>query len=365
MKHFLSNRPQALLGAVCLLAAAGTVLSCCMAPASFLGSISQNAQNAIIFHQGDREELILRINYQITGATMPDRFAWIVTTPTEPDAYRVAKPDLFDAMDRWASRLLTPRPKPQATGCGLGCGKEPAAGAIMAEEAAALEFGELAEVGPYAIQPVRARGAEALGALNGWLKENGFPSEDPEHMTWFIEKEFTFLCIKVTPPEGESAVPESSVLSPLQISFESVEVYYPLLFSARQGEFALSLYTLTFEPLNFDASMNSLERIHWHGSSLLKNVRVPTEELPSLLESVCNESKLRIPESEWHLNIVSSPVVNRNAEILDWQEDVFLATGGENVPIDQVAHRQDIGAPFAVFCAAMFLAGQRFFRRRD
>lgn len=356
------NRSRPIVGSAALLATAYAAFSCCMVPESFLGSISRNAQNAIIFHQGNREELILRINYQITGDSMPDRFAWIVTTPTEPDAYRVAGEDLFTSVDEWASALLTPRPSPVATGCGMGCGRQDDPAANLAFEEASLIFGELAEVGPYTIQPVRARGADALDALNAWLKKNGFPSEDPDHMKWFIEEEFTFLCIKVTPPEGKNAVPESSFLPPLQISFESEKLYYPLLFSARQGMFALSLYTLTDRPLNFAASQYNLRRINWHDRGLYKNVEVAKKDLPDLLGKAAKESKLMSSGDQWHLNIVSSPMVNVDAEILNWAEDVFFNTGGENVQVDKVARRFDIGAPFAVFCAAVFLLGRRLFR---
>ncbi len=293
-----SHRSKRIVCTAALLVTAYAAFSCCMVPASFLGSISQNAQDAIIFHQGNREELILRINYRITGDSMPDQFAWIVTTPTEPDAYRVANEDLFTSVDRWASALLTPRPSPVSTGCGLGCSKNDHPAANLAHEETSLIFGEFAEVGPFSIQPVRARGADALEALNAWLKKNGFPSEDPGHMKWFIEKEFTFLCIKVTPPEGKTAVPKSSFLPPLQISFESEKLYYPLMFSARQGRFALSLYTLTDQPLNFGASKHSLERIHWYGSGLYKNVEVAQKSLPDLLVEASEESKLNSPDAQ-------------------------------------------------------------------
>ena len=62
---------------------------CCMVPAGYKGSITQSGQEAVIFHDNGREELILKINYRISGAEMPDRFAWIITVPNEPDAYAI------------------------------------------------------------------------------------------------------------------------------------------------------------------------------------------------------------------------------------------------------------------------------------
>lgn len=43
------------------------VMPCCMLPAKYKGTISQNAHEAVIIHHGDREELVLRIDYKITG----------------------------------------------------------------------------------------------------------------------------------------------------------------------------------------------------------------------------------------------------------------------------------------------------------
>ena len=65
-------------------------LACMMTPKDYKGRISQNRHQAILFHQGDRQELILRVNYKIAGDKMPDQFAWIITTPTEPAAYHLA-----------------------------------------------------------------------------------------------------------------------------------------------------------------------------------------------------------------------------------------------------------------------------------
>ena len=42
-----------------------------------------------------------------------------------------------------------------------------------------------------------------VSALNAWLEKNGFPTEDPEHMKYFVENKFTFLAIKINPPKGD------------------------------------------------------------------------------------------------------------------------------------------------------------------
>ena len=72
-----------LLALLALLPTPQRGLACCMVPVTYKGSISQDAQEAILIHDGNREELILRINYKITGAKMPEKFG-MVTDETEP-----------------------------------------------------------------------------------------------------------------------------------------------------------------------------------------------------------------------------------------------------------------------------------------
>jgi hypothetical protein len=96
-----------------------------------------------------------------------------------------------------------------------------------------VELGTRVRVGPYDIQPVRAHGVEALDGLNRWLRKNGFPTEDPAHMKYFVENKFTFLCVRVAPPEGEKNVASSSSLRPIHLSFKSEKPYSPLRFSSR------------------------------------------------------------------------------------------------------------------------------------
>ena len=54
---------------------AESVSACMMIPRDYTGRISQNRHQAILFHQGNRQEMILRVNYKITGKSMPDQFA--------------------------------------------------------------------------------------------------------------------------------------------------------------------------------------------------------------------------------------------------------------------------------------------------
>ena len=291
-----------------------------MLPAHFPGQISQRAQKAVLMHHGDRENLILGIDYQISGAQMPDHFAWVISVPNEPDDYQLADSAIFSQTRNWMAPLLKRWERPRI---GFGCGC--ATLGMPDSTRPSLEFGEAAQVGPYSIQPVRGVGSDAVSALNGWLQENGFPSEDPKHLAYFVEEKFTFLCIRVDAPAGATAVAASAKLPPLQLSFRSERPYYPLLFSARQGVFDLDLMMLTEGRIDFDASADTLRKLAW-SDALKRNVRIKSKEIPGALWQAL--SKSGEPPTRMYANRLICVGVNRGDSIFGWTEDVFLATGG-------------------------------------
>jgi len=311
------------LGAVGLpMIAPQSASGCCMVPASYKGTISQSGQEAILFHKGDREELILRINYQIKGDAMPDQFAWVITVPAEPDRYGVADGQLFEDMFDWAEKSmfrqrLRSLSKENAP-------TEEAFGNI----ADSIELGKRVQVGPYDIQPVRAKGAEALSALNIWLKKNGFPTEDPGHMKYFIDKGFTFLAIKISPPKGEKTVRAGGDVKPLHLSFKSEKVYYPLRFSSRQGVFDLNLYVFTENEFDYKESNSALKKINYTSPRRLKkNVDVALNDLPETLRkqlTAKGDDSVK-GQKVWKANLVRTKDTNSGDAIASWTEDVFFA----------------------------------------
>ena len=125
-----------------------------------------------------------------------------------------------------------------------------------------------------------------MTGLNEWLQKNGYPTEDPDHMKYFVENGFTFLCVKVSPAEGSKAVESFGKLPPLHLSFRSEKMYYPLRFSSRQGAFDLQLVTLTEKPIDYRASAESLRQLGWNDRSHRRNVGVSTGDLPPELLSL-------------------------------------------------------------------------------
>ncbi len=302
---------------------------CCMVPKDYRGTISQSAQEAVLFHHDGREELILKINYKIAGDKsfdsakglaqdkLPDRFAWIITVPNEPDAYATADAKLFEEVFAWANPLVEP-PK---RGRGEKLDDPPAA-------KGGLEFGKAVKVGPYDIQPVRALGKEALEGLNAWLDKNGFPTEDAKHMEYFVERKFTFLCVKVVPPEGGKAVEAAGGVPPLHLSFKSASPYYPLRFSSRQGVFDVNLTMLTKADFDYEASDESLTKINWAEKDFRKNVAVKPDGFPKALQDAYAKTAFKDDAGAWKLNVLRTKQTNKGNAIAGWKEDVFFRTRG-------------------------------------
>lgn len=288
--------------------------ACCMVPVTYAGSIGQEAQEAVMLHADGREELVLRINYRITGKTMPDQFVWVITVPNEPDGYALADPALFKDMFQLSQRLLAP-PPPRSKGRTLECD-----GAVPA----GVELGERVKIGPYDIQPIRGVGKQALTGLNTWLGSHDFPTEDPDHMSYFVDRKFTFLCIRVTPPAGETAVGAGGAVKPLQLSFASQQPYYPLKFSSRQGIFDVNLHLLLAKPLDLKASRPALTRMNWANSEYKSNVKLAVETMPESLRKVVADAKRMPTRRSWHYSNLRTRDTNRKHPISGWKDDIFL-----------------------------------------
>jgi hypothetical protein len=291
-----------------------------MLPRTYEGSIRQNSQEAVMSHADGMQDMILRINYVISGDSAPEEFAWIITVTNEPEHYAVADSEIFKQTFDWAWPLVKP-PPPKSRWLGLVDSAAPRAGV--------LELSQKVEVGPYDIQPIKVRGADALGALNDWLSANGFPTEDPAHMRYFVDNGFTFLCIKINPAKGSKAVNSSGDLEPLHLTFESESVYYPLRFSSRQGVFDVKLTVLTRKKLDYKKSGPQLAKINWIGSNLKQNVKVSRDEWPDNLAAAYEKSAFKaMAEKTWYLNVIETRGTNRGNSIANWDSDVFLATSG-------------------------------------
>jgi hypothetical protein len=268
-----------LLSLTCLLLAVLLILptpqrveACCMVPEDYLGDVGQAEQRALLVYREGVEDLILGITYEITpdkNGNLPEKLTWLIALPTEPmekDGYGLADEAIFDELRELAQKeLIKKLERPRSTNDDkLAEGIDAAAEEAPEEIANSIELGRQVNIGPYDIQPVRGIGQNALNGLNAYLKQRGFPVEDPDHMAWFVDHGFTFLCIEVKPEAGEKTLGTGAPLPPLRVRFETEYPYYPLRYSSQQGDFSLALYTLTDEPIDLKKSGGVLDAIGWH-----------------------------------------------------------------------------------------------------
>jgi len=307
--------------------------ACCMVPRSYAGDVDQSAQHVLVLHHDGHEELVLRVRPFFRGADAPpSSLAWLVTVPSVPTAYRTASPEVFAAARSLHEKLRDlyeeQEPNPLVP-------NQLSKGLFMAADAAprsAISIGATITVGPYEITPITALGASAVDELNRYLGENGFGEEEPDHLRWFAENEFTFLCIKITPPEGSTRLGDHLDLPPLQIGFDSERPYYPGMYSANQGDFGLELTMLSSKPISRRSVQdigNCLRAVS--STPNLFTVKPLPEAFGSAVERAVSEDS-DAPE-RWYLNRYDSYGVNPTLSdgrpaISDWTEDIRWELGG-------------------------------------
>ncbi len=212
--------------------------------------VTQRGQQAIIVHHDGRQELILQVDFQAEVA--PPSLGWIIPLPSVPDRYETASTDLFEEIEaaaqlQWANVQCRSR----------GVGEQGVLSAPTPLDG--LTLLEPASVGPYQIQPIQATGDAGVAALGTWMEDNGFMPITAEGLSYYTEREWTFLAIKVAPPE-EQTMDSVGALPPLHISFPSEHLVYPLKLSTHMGIFPVTVYVLTPSAPDREAFRGARER---------------------------------------------------------------------------------------------------------
>ncbi|MCA8919552.1 MAG: hypothetical protein KDB32_10775 [Planctomycetes bacterium] len=322
---------------------AGPVSACCMVPRDYPGDVDQSAQRVVVVHRapdGDTpgyQEMIIRVQPFFQGSeTNPTTMTWVVTVPSKPLRYDQASVEALDAGPEFQKKLFQLARDQWANKTGfewpewLSWMSARDASVNDAKAAGAIEEDALVTVGPYNITPVRAKGAEAVQALNDYLGQRGFPKEDPAHLQYFIDNEFTFLCINVTPPQGQTALGRELELPPLVIGFETPEPYYPGKFSSRQGNFKLDLTVITDSPLNTQSVGELRKRMNAKNYGYVQLVNLfSVQALPETLTSALSERVTTREKQRWYVNRIESEGFNDASEggIAAWETDVFFKVG--------------------------------------
>ena len=207
-----------------------------VAPRDYKGSLEEKAQEAILVFQSSEkageatEDLILKI--QIAGN--PERFAWVIPFPHQP---KIAKEDprLFKELFGYVEARL--RSMHKGKGAKLGAAE------AQPQAVPGVEVLSRKIVGTYDTAVVREKVA---GALNLWLKEEGFQTlDDAEDVIGFYrEKGYVFACVKVSAEQVEKQRPIES--HPLRFSFKTGGrdgIFYPMKMTGLQtAPFSVNLY---------------------------------------------------------------------------------------------------------------------------
>jgi len=209
-----------------------------MPPRNYTGSLEERSQEAIIiFTPGTKtksaiEDLIIKI--QVEGKV--DNFAWVVPLPNQPET-REEDPILFKECFDYVQSHLRP-----AKGKFGGLVKR-AAAKDEAQPANAVEVLSREVVGSFDVAVVKEN---QQGALNAWLKREGFQELDGAEDTigFYRKRGYVFACIKV----ADTALSKSGTadIHPLRFTFETGGrdgIYFPMKMTGLQEEkFDVNLY---------------------------------------------------------------------------------------------------------------------------
>ncbi len=291
--------------------------------------ISQKGQQGLLIWHDGKEELVLKIEYE-SGADV-SALGLVVPVPAVPEAYDTADAGLFDALHSWV-RIARQQPSlrsARARGInGHGSSGPP------------LVALPPAEAGPYRIQPLQAFGEEGIAALTTWMEENDFAPIPPAVLTYFTERHWTFLTVKIDPAEGESLAREGG-LPPLRVRLASERAIYPLKLEA-QGVFPMRLYLVTKDPLPDQAFQGAVERgfevaeagdmpaLGQHGAPLRSRVgRFSASSAPPALRSILEDVD-GLGEGELTLRVLYNEHFGRGAGAsLGWAEDLSIPGAAE------------------------------------
>jgi hypothetical protein len=210
--------------------------------------VTQRGQQLLVLHADGEQHLVIRIDYA-TGAPV-EKIGIVVPVPAVPTAYGTASAELFDQLDKWVRlRRVIRQPMPRSTGSQSAAPRERAQSVVLLEPARA---------GPYHIQPIQGRGAGAVRGINEWLVENDMAPIPEAALSYYAERNWTFLAVRVE-AEGAPLAKEAS-LPPLRIRFPSPQAVLPLRLEGQGERVPIRVYHLSAVSLGNDAYQAAHDR---------------------------------------------------------------------------------------------------------
>jgi hypothetical protein len=190
-------------------------------------------ERALLRWNGQREEIVMSLG--VLGGSK--QAAIIMPVPSQADV-KLADAKIFDELDELTKPLVQEETE-WVFNLGFGAGAMPPEGVGGAPPVTVLSRQSL---GPFDVANLSATDATALKA---WLDENGFQL-DPriaEILAPYVEKKWTFVAVRVQPEQASQQL--KGDLAPLQISFASNELVYPMRSTAlADNQQTVNLYVL-------------------------------------------------------------------------------------------------------------------------
>lgn len=188
------------------------------------GELSVVEERAIVRWDGQAEDIVMQ--FDVRSETR--RAAWILPTPT-PATVSLGQHSWFAELDSVTDpRVVTrhvwwPREDGWFSWGDEGSGAEPP-GSGQSQ----VRVLDSRDLGPFRVATLAATDS---GALAGWLDRNGFrfPRTLERNLQPYVERNWTYVAVKLTPAEGRQL---SGELQPLRIHFTSDHLVYPMLLSS-------------------------------------------------------------------------------------------------------------------------------------
>lgn len=326
MRHF--NRIQtaalALLTLSCLTAAP---VSACVHPETAGPAIVQSALRVLVAHAGGREVLVWAPRIY---TTKPSQSVSLVTAvPTMPSHYGTTPLNTLDALD--AALFPPPKGPIGVDAFGADTSSGDADSVILHPEVKA---------GPYEITPIQATGPAGINALNAWLQKNGFTELPQSIALQYVQKNWTFLAVRVTPPKGQTTL-SNGKLPALQLAFDSPQLVVPLKMEAGMGKFDARVYMAVAGNISVKETKSK-----W-GFTVTKSSTwsAAPSQLKTWVAGLQASSKLPNTSAAWHLTVVAGAPLNAIKPILDWDSDFELAVTGQDTGSSPQPDTIDAGDP--------------------
>jgi len=305
----LTKRTLILLA--CVIFAGDAVAGSLCLPIGCKGKALQSDQRGIIFYHKRRQELVIRIDYDIRDADTPiTKLGWIIPVPNKPDTTGTANTAAFGELDDFTTPYFVDEKKPPAN-----------RGRELAED--------MPRNAP-TITPMSAPGKAGVKAVNIWLDRHGLQAIRPEALAYYAARRWFFVAVLFEDPQE---FPACGRLTPVRIVFDARRIHYPILLCADEGTFDLTLYIFCKGRIDrkelgtFGLTLVELEPDKMKQSNRITRVSNLPKESRRLFDAVAVDPVLaKLGQGRIFLYRVYAHDMNGTEErISEWETDLQLS----------------------------------------